>query len=491
MSFPFGWINLFGKRKSRPFVKAKVYAKAKDAAIDPKGRRLLGFTKETHQPIWAPKGHSLTLAANGSGKTTRGLMPWLFSLLASSDRPAILLLDSKDFEIARQCIPMLKKLGIPTAVIDDTYNLPPDIFGRKILNPMDSIISTHLHRPEDLAFANEAVTQTLIEEPEKDERNRYFRAWPRLLIEFVIYVLLKRDPNLATPGGIWMLLSNPEQMRRMAEIEAVEGTGMLKMLAINILGMVGHEHWPQHLQAAQDALRIYGIATRLHLAGHNATASPADLIAKKAVIFFGGSQANIGSLSAHYGLVLMSFIRAAYLRAGPLWIGADEFTNAPVKKLVEALTTLRAYQVEVSMLAQSRSEIERKLGRDETRTIEDNSITKQYFGFSNFEEAERVSKAMGDQHAVATAIGGSNDNLKLQTNLSLIKQRWMSAAELMAMPRDEVLLHFKGLGFYVAKTVSQQNIAPYCDLIGPNELEGGRLTPDPKITFTLPEEART
>jgi len=487
MSAPFGWMNLFGKRKPRPFV----YAKAKNAAVDPKGRRLLGFTKETHQPIWAPKGHSLTLAANGSGKTTRGLMPWLFSLLASSDRPAILILDSKDGEIAAQCAPMLKELGVPMAVIDDTFVLPPDVYGRIRLNALQSIIQTFEERPLDLVFANDAVTQTAIQEPEKDERNRYWRAWPRLLIEFVIYLLLKRNPALATPGGVWMLLSNPEQMRRFAEIEAVEGTGMLKILAINILGMVGHEHWPQHLQAAQDALRIFSVGTRLHLAGHKANTSHTDLIAKRAVVFLCGGQANIASMGTYYGLHLMSFIRAAYLRAGPLWIGADEFTNAPVKKLVEALTTLRAYQVEVSMLAQSRSEIERKLGRDETRTIEDNSITKQWFGFSSFEEAERVSKAMGDQHAVATAIGGSNDNLKLQTNLSLIKQRWMSAAELMAMPRDEVLLHFKGLGFYVANTVSQQNIAPYCNLIGPNELEGGRLAPDPKITFTLPEEART
>lgn len=485
MSAPFNRINPLRKFKSRPF------AKPKPAAIDPKGRRLMGFTKETKQPIWAPPGHSLTLAANGSGKTTKGLMVWLFSLLASSDRPAILILDSKDGEIAGQCIPMLKELGVPTAVIDDTYVLPPDIHGRVSLNAMQSVVQTYLEHPLDLVFANDAVTQTAIEEPEKDERNRYWRAWPRLLIEFVIYLLLKRNPALATPGGIWMLLSNPEQMRRFAEIEAVEGTGMLKILAINIKGMVGHEHWPQHLQAAQDALRVFAIGTRLHLAGHKAETSHADLIKKRAVVFLCGGQANIGSLGTYYGLHLMSFIRAGYLGAGPVWVGADEVTNAPVKKIVDSTTTLRAYKFFISYIGQSRSEFKRKFGEHALQTIEDNSITKQWFGFSSFEEAERVSKAMGEQHAVATAIGGSNDNLKLQTNLSLIKQRFLTPADLMAMRPDEMLLHIKGLGFYVANTVSQQNIDPYCSLIGPNHLEGGRLTPDPKITFTLPEEART
>ena len=50
--------------------------------VDPKGRRLLGLTDDG-RPIWAPKGHSLLLAANGGGKTTSGVMPWLFSLLSS------------------------------------------------------------------------------------------------------------------------------------------------------------------------------------------------------------------------------------------------------------------------------------------------------------------------------------------------------------------------------------------------------------------------
>ncbi|WP_353297967.1 type IV secretory system conjugative DNA transfer family protein [Sulfitobacter pacificus] len=485
MSFPFGWMNIGKRCKPRPF------AKAKPAAIDPKGRRFLGFTMESHQPVWALPGHSLTLAANGSGKTTNGLMPWLFSLLASSDRPAILVMDSKDGEIAAQCVPMLKELGVPTAVIDDTYVLPRDVHGRVRLNAMQSVVQTYLAHPEDQVFANDTVTLTAIEEPENDHRNRYFRAWPRLLIEFVIYLLLKRDPAMATPGAVWALLSNPDQLRRFAEIEAVEGDGMLKSHAVNIIGMAKHEHWPQHLQAACDAMRIFAVGTRLHLAGHKADTTHGDLIKKRAVVFLCGSQANMGSMGIYYGLHLMSFIRAAYLRAGPLWIGADEFTNAPVKKLVEALTTLRAYGVTVSMIAQSRSEIERKLGKHETLTIEDNSIIKQWLGLSSFEEAERVSKAMGEEHVVSAGISGGNDDLSLQTNLNLTKQPFQTPAELMAMPRGMQLVHGKGFGFRLLYTGGQQNIAPYCDLIADNPLEGGRLPSDPKITFTLPEETRS
>ena len=74
--------------------------------------------------------------------------------------------------------------------------------------------------------------------------------------------------------------------------------------------------------------------------------------------------------------------------------------------------------------------------------------------------------------------------------LSRQARKEKAAAELMAMPPDEQLLHIKGVGFARARTLSQQNIAPYCHLIADNPLEGGRLPPNPKITLTMPEEAR-
>lgn len=484
MSFPFGWRNW---RRLPP---KKVFARAKDAPIDPQGRRLIGFTRKAKQPIWAPKGHSLVQAPNGAGKTTKVLMPSLFSVLASSDRPAALVLDSKDFEIARQVAPMLEEMGVPYVILDDTGNLPSDFPGRASFNPVASVVSTYLNSPQEQVFANEAVTHTLIEEPEKDERNRYWRAWGRIMIEFALYLLLKRNPDLATPGALWCLISSPTQMRRFAEIEAVEGDGMLKVLAENVLGMAGHEHFPQHLQAAQDALRIYGIGSPLHMTGRGDTVDPRKLIASKTIVFLGGSQANMGSMATHYGLTLTSFIRAAYQEKKPLWIGADEFTNAPVKKLIEALTTLRAYGVEISMIAQSRSEIERKLGRLETQTIEDNSILKQWLGFASFEEAKRVSDAIGEEFAVSTSLGQSGEWLNLNKNISLTRQKWLSPSELMALPPHLMLIHVRGVGFYLAETVGQQNIDPYASLIAPNELEGGRLTPDPRVWLTLPEEAR-
>lgn len=478
-------------RRSLNAVARKMKAARKEELpeTDPKGQRLIGLTEDTHQPIWAPKGHSTLLSAAGGGKTTSGAMPWLYSLMSSSPRKAVLIMDSKNGELAAQAAQMAADMGLPVAVIDDMGVLPEDFPHRVSLNAVGAVTSTFKDAPEDLIFANELVTHSLIEEPEKDQRNRYWRSWPRILIEFAVYVLLKRNIALATPGGVWSLLSNPQMLKKFAAIEASEGDGMLQTLARNVLGMVDHEHWPQHLEAAQEALRIFAVGSRLHHAGAGSTTTHYDLIKKGTIIFLVGPQAYMNRLGAYYALHIMCLTYALYCGAGPLTFINDEFSNAPLRPFVEALTTLRSFGGEAHNIAQSRSEIERKLGKLEMQTLEENSIVKQWFGFSGFTEARLVSEMMGEQHALSSTLGADTESLRLQTNLSLIKQRWMSPAELMAMREDQQLIHIKGLGFFVALKIGMHNIEPYCHLVAPNPQEGGRLTPKPLIRLTTPNPA--
>jgi len=474
MSWPFG-----GKSRPRQW-------RGQEVPVDPDGRRLLGLTLEGGAPIFAPRGHSLLLAAAGGGKTTCGAMTWLFSYSASPQ--AVLILDSKN-EIAVQAATMLAAMGRKVAIIDDMGELPVDCPHRISLNPFAPALAAQRDEPRKLIFAAETITHAAIDEPQRDEKNRYWRSWPRSLTEFGLTVLLKRNPELATPGGVSALLSDPTMMRGFAAIEADEGDPALKAMAINVLEMTDHEHWPQHLEAAQHALRIYRPGSQLHGVGSNAKLTHADLIREGYVIFLVGPQAHIARLGLHYALHILAFASALYTGAGPLRVIADEFTNAPLRQLVEALTTLRAFGAEVHMIAQSRSEIERKFGKLETETIEENAIVKQWFGFSSFGEAERVSKAMGEEQVVTSSLGADSESLRLSSNLQLVKQRWMSPAELMAMPGDQQLIHIKGIGFFLARKIGQHQIAPYCHQIAPNPLEGGRLKPDPIITLAMPTGA--
>lgn len=478
-------MKLFRKRASVP-----TQAGAPEP-VDPKGRRLIGFTKHTRQPIWAPKGHSLLSSANGGGKTTSGAMPWLFSLLSSDPAKAIAVFDSKDGELAGQCADMIAALGRKVAIIDDMGVFPPDNPHRVSLNPLGAVTTAFTRGEGDLVFASENANCALIPEPERDEKNAYWRNEPKTLIEFATYVLMKRNTRLAIPGGVWALLGNPPMLRKFAAIEAEESDGMLKVLALNVLEMFGHEHFSQHRSAALKALRIFADGTRLHKAGATATLTHADLIRQGYVIFIVGPQAYMNRLGAYYALHILAFNQALYMGAGKLTQILDEFTNCPLKPLVESMTTLRAFGAELHMICQSRSEIERRFGKLECETIEENAIVKQWFGVSSFSEAERISKAIGEEQVINPGLNTDDNDLRLQFSYQTGKERVLSPSRLMAMPANEQLIHIKGLGFIIALKVGQQNIAPYCNLVSENKLERGRLPADAWITLTTPKGYRS
>lgn len=461
-------------------------SKRRSDAIDPEGGRILALALDSDDVIIGPKAHSICYGPNGTGKSTTAAVPALFSWLSSQPERGIMVLDSKSGEICAQCIEMCVRFGRKVALVDDTGILPQFEKYRISLNPFGGVVAAYKRDPRDVVFAIENITQALIEEPKDDAKNKYFRVWPRNLIEFAILVLLKRNPDEVTPGAVYVLLSDPEMLTTFAEIEAEESEGLLRAHAKAILEMRGHEHWPQHLSEALSALKIYGPGMRLHDAGRGATTTHADLIRQGYVTFVVGSQATIHRMGTHYALNIFGFTEALYSGAGSLRILADEFCNCPLGPLVTSITTLRAFgPSEVHFLTQSRSDAIRKFGEQETRTLEENCIVTQWLGF-NFEEAQRVSKAMGEEHAVATSLGSDNGGFKTNTNLNLVKQPRMSVSELMAMPRGNVLLHIKGVGFVMGRSIAQNQIAPFCSEIAENHLEGGKLPPDPKITLVTP-----
>ena len=114
----------------------------------------------------------------------------------------------REKQIFEQTGEMLAELGVPIALIDPA-NLFKDHPLRVDLNPFDGAINTYLHNRPDIVYASENVTHALIPEPADDAKNLYWRDEPRTLIEFAMLALLKRDPKLATPGGVWTIISSP------------------------------------------------------------------------------------------------------------------------------------------------------------------------------------------------------------------------------------------------------------------------------------------
>jgi len=451
-------------------------------------RRILGLGFDG-KPLYAPKhAHSLLLAAAGGGKTTCGAVPWLQSMIADHAR-AIIVADSKEGEIAAQCAAMCARHGRRVAIVDD-FGVLDGVFGpdnpyKVSLNRLGAVISSYVKDKGELIFSTENANHALIEEPPRDQRNAYWRDEPRTLIEFAACTLLVRNARLATPGGIWSILSDPELLQQIATVEAEEGDEYLRALALHVLGMMqNEEHFPQHRAAALKALRIYAVKSALHRAGIEATHSHEQLIRDKYIVFLVGPVRHMERLGADYALQLQSFMEVVLGgKAGPVSFILDEFTNAPLKSLISQLTTMRGYGGTCHMIAQSRSEVQRKYGDKETATIEENAVIKQFFGFSSFEEAERVSRAMGEVRNVSYAIGLQPNQFGISSNLSSGKDRMFTADELMRLPSDEQIIHVKDIGFIHCRKIRQNEIAPYCGDLAANPLEGGILAPDPKITL--------
>lgn len=467
------------------FARLKTTSAPKGLPIARPGRRILGLGFDG-APIFEPKAsHSMLMAAAGGGKTTCGALPWLLSMLADHSR-SVVVMDSKDGEIAAQVAPLCAAQGRRVAILDDFAVLGDANPYRISLAPFGGLMAAHARADGELVFASDSANHALIEEPPNDARNQYWRDEPRTILEYAQATMLCRNPRLAIPGGIWSLIANPELLLAAAKIDIEEGDETLATLARHVLEMRGNEeHFPQHRAAALKSLRIFGAGSPLHRAGADADVTHLDLLNGHSIVFLVGPQRHMERLGAYYALHLQSFMDAILSgKAGAVELILDEFTNAPLKELVSRLTTMRGYGGRCHMIAQSRSEVQRKYGEKETLTIEENALVKQWFGFSSFDEAERVSKAMGETQHVTGTLGLNSSGEDFSSNYQTGRERLFTADELMRLPADEQIIHVKDVGFIHARKIRQNEIAPYCFELGDNPLEGARLEPDPKVELT-------
>lgn len=452
--------------------------------------RVLGVTFDG-VPIHEPDttSSSLTFAAIGGGKTTCVAVPAIQAMLADRDR-AIFVNDVKNGEIAAQIAPLCAKLGRKFGIVDDFAVLGADNPYRISLNPFSSIVAANEQRSEDLGFLVENMAHTLIAEPGGDEKNFYWREAPREKAGLGARALLSHETAPNTPGALQALLADPMLWRQTREIAAEEADSVTRAMARQSLEMqeTNKEHYAQHMRAALSALKIYADGP-LHRAGQTPDLTHEELIRDHWVVCFVNPIRHVDRLGAYYAQHMTALMDAQLSGAlGRADYVLDEYCNAPLKIALRRLTVFRAFGARAHFIAQSRQDSVRQYGEKETAILEENCRVKQWLSFSNFEEAERVSRAMGEQTVLTTGIGMSSDKLDWSMNIGLGKERILTADQLMCLPPDEQIIHIAGLGFIHCRKVRQNQIAPTCHWLGDNPLEGARLPPDPIVT--LPTEMR-
>lgn len=451
--------------------------------------RVIGMTFDG-RAIFEPKGagSSLTLAAAGGGKTTCITLPTILSLL---DDPTIAIgvNDIKGGEVSNQVVPVCEKLGRKLGIVDEFGERSELKDYRVSLNPFGDLAEMLKSSVFDVPFAIENISHALIEEPKDDAKNFYWRESPRAdFLELAINVLLSHNPRLAFPGGLHGLLSDPEMWKQALEIEAEEGEEEhVKAAAKQTLAIreQNPEHYSQHLGAALSAIKIF--ATRpLKDAGRHPNLTHRQLIEDGWIVCFINPVRHADRLGPFYALHFQALLKVKLAGArGRLELVLDEFCNAPMRDALNAITIQRAYGVRTHFIAQSRQDMVRRYGEKETAILEENCTIKQWLKFSNFEEAERVSKAIGDGTSVSDSLNVTSGNDSLSAGFSTGKERRFTTEELMKLPPDEQIVHVADVGFIHCRKIRQNQIAPYCFDLGDNPLEGRRMEPDPKVDLSL------
>jgi type IV secretion system protein VirD4 len=264
----------------------------------------------------------------------------------------------------------------------------------------------------------------------------------------------------------------------------------MRAAARQLLDMKEHnpEHYAQHMRAALTALKIFSFGP-LAGAGRLPDLTHADLIRDKWIVCLVNPARYADRLGAYYALHFLAFMNAQLSgTAGRAEYILDEFCNAPLRDALNRVTIQRAFGARSHFIAQSRQDVVRRYGEKETAILEENCTVKQWLKFSNFEEAERVSKAMGEALNVSRGLGLSSDRSAYSGNFSTGRDRIFTSDELMRLPADEQILHIADVGFVHCRKIRQNEIAPYCFDLADNPLEGGRLTPNPKVTLPTPEK---
>ena len=448
-------------------------------------RRLIGRTFDG-EPIFEPNpaASALVFAAMGGGKTTCVSVPAVQSLLADHEQ-ALFLNDVKKGEIAHQIAEMCIKRGRRFGVVDDFEEMGSDYPHRISLNALGAAQAVQATAPEHLPLIVESTSHALIEEPASDQRNFYWRESPRWIIELAADILLSHNPRLATAGGLQALLADPDTWQSALENESEDQDSLLRPATLRLLAIQrdNPEHYSQHMNAALSALKIFSFGP-LKEAGLDADLTHADLIRDKWVVCFVNPVRYADRLGPYFALHYLALINAQLTGGlGRCCLILDEFCNAPLREAVNRITIFRAFGLKCLYITQSRQDVVRKYGEREAAILEENCAVKQWLKFSNFEEAERVSRAMGETLSVSHGLGFNSDKDNFSGNFSIGKERLLTAYELMNLPDDEQILHITGLGFIHCRKVRQNEIAPYCHDLAANPLEGGRLKPDPKVTL--------
>lgn len=441
------------------------------------GQKVLGAL-DGHLIYEPPQAsHSIVVSANGGGKSTCMALPTIMSIahqIKNGARMSCEVIDPKNGELAHQAAPMLDELGIDYAILDD-WDQFRDHPRTVAMNPLGGL--THAHQADPRSFGDvlDRVAHTVCPSVKEDGRNEYFYRSPRERLNIALRFFLEQKRQVY-PGLVWAAMSSPEDWSTLLELSVTSNDAALRAEASKVLEYVAkrQEHEPSHVGAALAALSPFAAGRWLHEVGSGREGKPLlehhDVMRRPMILFITARYDAVHSSAAYFGLHLQATLQAQMREpAWPVHYIAEEAANAPLREIAEKMQVLRGKGARIHIITQSRAALEAAYGERETRQIFNEAVIKQYLMVTDAEEAEKLSRAIGDQVIIRPNKNLNDDNLSTQSGYAITRERLITPEAILSIPRSEQIIHIGGLGWLRCQKVHCSELGPY--RLGRNPVE--------------------
>lgn len=364
--------------------------------------------------------HLALIARTGSGKTTSYVIPNIFKLATENNSMVI------------------------TDISGELYNNTSGFLAKNgykiyVLNPEDlseSIGYNPLYYATDSTKIDELVSLLIASSKDSKTNDSFWKDGAKSFISILIKVLMSTgDHRYINLANVRYLINNygddGDTIYRLAYAYANDKTlqefeGFRKGNPQTVLSIVA---------TANVVLSAIGINDNLEKLTTNHSINFDKFREEKSVIYIkipGQKQKQYSFLLNIFYYQFFSYTMEKLPTKNdlPVFCLLDEFGNMNLPNFEETVTTIRKYQVSLSLIFQKKSQIEAKYGKENASTILDGVNSQLYYSGMDYDTAEQLSKTMGFREKVTPDPRGS---------YHFKDRRFMEAHEIRTMADNEAL----------------------------------------------------
>lgn len=432
-----------------------------------KGARFAGIVNGTALWLWT-EVHHLIIGPAGSAKTSAVIVN---ILMGSSESALITDIKGELWMITRDH--RSKAYGHRVMKVD-----PKDPDNSIHINPLDDVArEVEADDPAALSRIRGIVFQLLPDPKGGGGSNEVFYKGARVLIVTVVLaVIIVMPPKHRNFATVYRMLSDLDLLHDLLEkaskSKALNGeiADMARTAHAMFFGDGNNAKTAESFRInALQALEAFGPGNYLARITSNSTFHFSELKTTKASVYLMIDYANSEVLGAFSGL-LQHLAADAMVAEGtnkPVLFCFDEFTAAPMRKLVKVLVLLRSAGVRVVMATQDLNEIERVYSKEDLETIISETYIKQFLAVIRSKKTlEWLASYLGEITVTVSSFAMGKDGA--QESLSRAARKLITEDELRRLPEDAQVILYGNNKPILAKKVQVFAISKWRRTLGIN-----------------------